>query len=93
MNTKKPILIVAGEPFSIFSEILFKSFIKYKVKRPLVVLASIKLFKSQMNYLKYNIPFNIIKKKFDFSELEINKINIIDIDFIFSKPFKKISKA
>ncbi len=93
MNTKKPILIVAGEPFSIFSEILFKSFIKYKVKRPIVVLASIKLFKSQMNYLKYNIPFNIIKKKFDFSELEINKINIINIDFVFSKPFKKISIA
>ena len=55
MNTKKPILIVAGEPFSIFSEILFKSFVKYKIKRPLVILASIKLFKSQMNYLKYNI--------------------------------------
>jgi len=92
MNTKKPILIVAGEPFSIFSEILFKSFLKYKVKRPLVVLASIKLFKSQMNYLKYNIPFNIIDKKFDISKLKINKINIINIDFNFSKPFKKISK-
>jgi 4-hydroxythreonine-4-phosphate dehydrogenase len=93
MNTKKPILIVAGEPFSIFSEILFKSFLKYKVKRPLVVLASIKLFKSQMNYLKYNIPFNKIDKNFDISELKINKINIINVDFIFSKPFKKISKA
>ena len=92
MNTKKPILIVAGEPFSIFSEILFKSFLKYKIKRPLVVLASIKLFKSQMNYLNYNIPFNVIDKKFDISELRINKINIINIDFNFSKPFKKISK-
>jgi len=92
MNTKKPILVVAGEPFSIFSEILFKSFLKYKIKRPLVVLASIKLFKSQMNYLKYNIPFNIIDKKFDITELKINKINIINIDFNFSKPFKKISK-
>ena len=92
MNTKKPILIVAGEPFSIFSEILFKSFLKYKIKRPLVVLASIKLFKSQMNYLKYNIPFNIIDKKFDITELKIKKINIINIDFNFSKPFKKISK-
>ncbi len=93
MNIKKPILIVAGEPFSIFSEILFKSFIKYRVKRPLVILGSAKLLKSQMKYLKFNIPFNIINKNFDISELKINKINLINIDFIFSSPYKKISKA
>ena len=52
MNTKKPILIVAAEPFSVFSEILFKTFKKHKLKRPLVVLASYKIFKKQMNYLK-----------------------------------------
>ena len=92
MNTRKPILIVAGEPFSIFSEILFKSFIKYKVKRPIVVLASIKLFKSQMDYLKFNVPFNVVDKNFDVSKLKINKINLIDIDLKFTNPFQKISK-
>ena len=91
MSTKKPILIIAGEPFSIFSEILFKSFLKYKIKRPLVILASYKLFKSQMKYLKYDIPLNLINKNFNSAELKINKINIINIDFIFSHPFEKIS--
>ncbi len=93
MNTKKPILIVAGEPFSIFSEILFKSFIKYKVKRPIVVLASIRLFKSQMKYLNYKLPLNVIDKNFEVSKLKSNHINIINIDFTFSHPFKKITKA
>ena len=92
MNTKKPILIVAGEPFSIFSEILFKSFTKYKVKKPLVVIASFHLFKSQRNYLKYRVPFNLINKNFKISELKNNQINLINVDFKFSHPFKKISK-
>ena len=92
MNIKKPILIVAGEPFSIFSEILFKSFIKYKVKNPIIVLASFELIKSQMSYLKYDIPLNIIRENFNSSELKKNEINLINIDFNFSHPFKKISK-
>ena len=91
MNTKKPILIVAAEPFSVFSEILFKTFKKHKLKRPLVVLASYKIFKKQMNYLKYNLSFNIIDEKFDLKNLRIDRINLINIDFDSSRPFKKIS--
>ncbi len=91
MNTKKPILIVAAEPFSVFSEILFKTFKKHKLKRPLVVLASYKIFKKQMNYLKYNLSFNIIDEKFHRKNLKINRINLINIDFDSSQPFKKIS--
>ena len=91
MNTKKPILIVAAEPFSIFSEILFKTYNKYKLKRPLVVLASYKIFKKQMKYLKYSSSFNIINKKFNHKNLKIDQINLINIDFDSSQPFKKIS--
>ena len=32
MNSN-PIIIVAGEPYSIFSEIFFKTLIKYKLKK------------------------------------------------------------
>ncbi len=92
MNIKKPILVIAGEPFGVFSEILFKSFIKYKVKNPMVVIASFKLIKSQMSHLKYNIPLNIIDKNFSNSELKKNQINLINVNFTFSKPFRKISK-
>ena len=63
----------------------------YKLKKPLVVIASHDLLISQMRYLKYKVPINIINDKFKSKELSLNKINCINIDFKFSKPFNKIS--
>jgi len=91
--SKKPILIVAGEPFSVFSEILFKTFKRHRIKNPLVVIASINLFQKQMDFLKYKIPLNKINKNFNFNDLKINKINIIDIKLNFKKPFQEISNS
>ena len=91
MNTKA-ILIVAGEPYSIFSEILFKSLSKIKSKRPIVLIASKKLFENQMKKLGYKFNFEEIDK--DLSNVVINKkkiINIINVDFNHSKVFDKIS--
>ena len=48
-----PILIVAGEPFSIFSEILFKSFKKNKFSKPLILIGSFNLIQKQMKNLKF----------------------------------------
>ena len=93
MNKKKPILIVAGEPFGIFSEILFKTIKKHKIKKPIVVIGSYELFKIQMNYLKYKIPLNNITQNFNIHDLKINSINIIDVKLNFNKPFQKISKT
>ena len=92
MSKKNPILMIAAEPFSIFSEILFKSLKKHKLRKPLVIIASFKLLESQMKYLKYKIPFNKIDKNFEIKDLKINALNIINVDLAFSKPFKKISK-
>ncbi len=91
MKKKKPILIVAGEPFSIFSEVLFKAFKKYKIKNPLIIIGSYKLFLNQMKYLKYKIPLNNIEEKFNIKDLKIDRLNIIDVKLNFSKPFQKIS--
>ena len=52
----EPIVIVAGEPNSVFLELFFKSFKKTKVKSPLILIASLKLVELQMKKLK-------IKKK------------------------------
>ena len=93
MSIKKPILIVAGEPYSIFSEILFKLYKKYQLKNPIVIIASYRLFKRQMELLKYKVAFNIIDKNFNNKDLRINEINLIDIDFNFSIPFGEISDA
>ena len=92
MNNK-PILIVLGEPNSIFSELLFKVFKSksyQKVNRPLVIIGSEKLLKAQMKALKYFI--NIKKIKFS-KNTKLNKknINIIDVEYNFKKAFDKIS--
>ena len=49
----KPILIVAGEPKSVFFEILFKSYKSYKIKSPLIVIASKNLLLSQIKKFKF----------------------------------------
>ena len=90
--SKKPILIVAGEPYSIFSEIFFKSLKKLKFKRPIVLIASKDIFKKQMKKLGYKYQFEEIDK--NLSKKIINKrnvINIIDIKFNFKKTFDKIT--
>ncbi len=92
LMNKKPILIVAGEPYSIFSEIFFKSLKKIFLRRPLILIASKQLFTKQMKKLGYKFKFNKIDKKLS-SKILIKKktINIIDVDFNFEKTFDKIS--
>ena len=45
---KQPIIIVSGEPNSIFLEIFFKSLKYKKYKSPLIIIASKKLLQEQM---------------------------------------------
>ena len=88
----KPVLITAGEPYSIFLEIFFKSIKKNKLKNPYILIVSKKLLIEQMKILKFNFKINIInKKKIDFRKIDKKKINIIDVNFDFKKAFNKIS--
>ena len=50
----KPILIIAGEPKSIFFEIFFKSINKTKFKSPLIIIASKKLFLYQVKKFRFS---------------------------------------
>ena len=87
-----PILIVWGEPNSVFSEIFINSIKKYKNKKPLVLIGSKKLFLKQMEKLKIKIKvksLNIIKK--DLKGINKNKINLIDVEYKFKNAFEKIS--
>tara|TARA_B110000116_G_scaffold67920_1_gene58542 strand:+ start:187 stop:1152 length:966 start_codon:yes stop_codon:yes gene_type:complete len=88
----KPLLIVAGEPFSIFSEIFLKS-IKNKIyKKPIILIISKNLFIQQMKKLNFKVKINIINKEnFNLNDLNKKKINIINVDFKFKKIFDKIS--
>ena len=88
----KPILIVAGEPNSIFLEIFFKSLKLKKFKSPLILIASLKLLKLQMKKLKVKKKIKLLdKKNLEKYKLNNNRINIIDIKYDQKKAFEKIS--
>jgi 4-hydroxythreonine-4-phosphate dehydrogenase len=87
----KPIIIVAGEPNSVFFELFFKV-IKKKIKSPIILIASKNLITKQANILKKKINFRIsneseiIKKKNN-----LKGINLINVDFKQSYGFSKIT--
>ncbi len=91
----KPVVIVAGEPYSVFLEIFFKSLKNNKLKNfknPILLICSVKLAKEQMKKLKYN--FNIKEILLDDIpniKNEKNWINIFNINFKFKNCFDKIS--
>ena len=87
----KPIIIVAGEPNSIFFEIFFRV-IEEKIKSSIILIASEKLILKQAKVLKKKINYNlvnendVIKKK-----NELKKINLINVDLKQNKAFDKIT--
>ena len=88
-----PILIVCGEPNSVFSEIFFKSLLKIKIKKPIILISSSKLIKLQMKKLNYNFEIKLLDyKKLTKYKLNNKCINLIDINYKTKKAFEKISR-
>ena len=82
MNFNKYILVVAGEPNSIFLEIFFKTIRKLKNKNPLILIASLKLIKLQMKKLKINKKINEINYENLFkNKLKANYLNVLNINY------------
>ena len=89
----KPIAIIAGEPNSISSEIIFKSW-KLKNKnnyKPLFIIGSIKLLNLQKKKLKYKIKFNKITNILTFKNTRDNSLPIYNVNYEQKETFKKIS--
>ena len=87
-----PILIVSGEPNSVFLEIYFKTLINQKIKSPVVLIASLKLLRLQMHELKFEKKINILDyKNLEKYKLDNKKINLIDSQYKTSKAFENIS--
>ena len=87
----KPIIIVAGEPYSVFFELFFKV-MKKKIKSPIILISSKELITKQAKILKKKINFNIT------NELDIiknrnnlKKINLINVDFKQFSGFSRIT--
>ncbi len=91
----KPIIVVLGEPYSIFTEIFFKSLKNKSIKNinsKMILIGSIKILQSQMKKLGFKYKVHEIKKyKINDIKLKNNSINIINTDFKFKKTFDKIS--
>ena len=89
----KCIAIIAGEPNSISSEIIFKSW-KLKnqfIHKPLFVIGSIRLLNLQRKKLKYQIKIKKINDRFRINDLKGGELPVYDIEYNQKKPFEKIS--
>ena len=88
----RPIIIVAGEPNSIFFEIFFKALKIKKFKSPIILVASLSLLKLQMNKLGLKKKIKLINLP-QLKNLKLNNrsINLINIKYNQNKPFEKLS--
>ena len=92
MNSK-PILIVSGEPNSIFLEIYFKILKTKKIASPLILITSEKLLKLHMKKLKFKKKIRFLKAtNLEKYNLDNESINLIDVEYKYDKKFEKISK-
>ena len=88
-----PILILSGEPNSIFLEIYFKILKTKKIKSPLILISSEKLLKLQMKKLKFKKRIiNLDWSNLDQYRLDNSSINLINVEYNQKKAFEKISQ-
>ena len=84
----KPILIVTGEPKSIFFEIFFKSYKFHKFKSPIILISSHKLIKSYFIKKKINFKIKLLdEKKIASYKLDNKNINLINVNCIKSEKY------
>ena len=89
----KPIIIINGEPNSVFVEIFFKALNYKKYKSPIILISSIELIKFYIKKFKLKKKIKLIKlNNILDSNLNNNSINLININFKFNNKFEKISK-
>ena len=75
-----PILIVSGEPNSIFLEIFFKILKNKNIKSPLILIASEKLLRLQMSKLNFKKDIKLLDAS-NINQYNLNNksINLIDV--------------
>ena len=89
----KKIAIIAGEPNSISSEIIFKVW-KLKNKfthKSFFIIGNIDLLNKQKKKLKYSLKIKKINGNLNARELNKNYLPVYNIDYNQKKPFEKIN--
>ena len=88
-----PILIVSGEPNSVFLELFFKVLKKNNIKSPIILISSKKLLTLQMQKLEFKKKIKLLQvSKLKSYKLDNKTINLIDVKYNPGKAFEKISK-
>ena len=84
----KKIIILSGDPNSINSEIIFKSWKKIgkSLKKRIYLISNYKLIKNQFKKLGYSIKVQQVKNTDESSKND--SLKIINIDLIYKNPFK-----
>jgi 4-hydroxythreonine-4-phosphate dehydrogenase len=91
MNSN-PILIVSGEPNSVFLELFFKILKKNKIRSPIILISSKKLINLQMKKLSFKNKIRLLSvDKLRNYKLDNKTINLIDVKYNPEKAFEKIS--
>ena len=93
MKAREPLIIILGEPNSVFIEILSKVLIKFKknINYPIILIGSKNIIFSQLKILKKKLSLELLNKNFIKKNKLKNKLYLIDIEYNFKKPFEKIS--
>ena len=88
MIFKKKIILLAGDPNSINSEIIYKSWKKLNksLRKKIYVVANYELLKKQFNFLNY--PINLKKINNFNDKIKDDCLKIINVELKFKKPFK-----
>jgi len=77
----KPIILVAGEPNSVFLEIFFKAIKRQSYKSPLILICCKKILSDQMRKYRFKKKLNILKlNKLNEYKLNNKSINLINIE-------------
>ena len=66
------IIIVCGEPKSVFLEIFLKALKNNKFRSPIILITSLKLLKNQMRKFKIKQKINLIDEK-NFNKSDLKK--------------------
>ena len=87
-----PIIIISGEPNSIFLEIFFKTIKRNKFRSPLVLICSLDILKLHMKKLNFKKKINIINPS-NINNVILNNqsINLINVPYISKPKFGKIT--
>ena len=91
----KPIILIGGEPYSVFFEIFFKSMKTKSIRKianPIILIASKSLLIKQMKILKFKFKINTLDlHSLNFYKINNKKINIIDVNLNHKRTFDKIT--